>query len=836
MYKVSISVRNLIEFILRSGDIDNRMGSGGPDADSMQEGQRIHRMIQKRAGSDYRAEIPLAYVFTDPDEECEITVEGRADGVIHNSHGVTVDEIKSTYADVMAFKEAKEIHMAQAMFYAYIIALNEELPVVTVRITYVNIATEETRYFNTDLLFEELESFTSKICRAYVKWAVFDAKRREIRNGSIHGLPFPFAYRDGQDELVRQVYYTIHHGRKLFLEAPTGVGKTVTTVYPSVMAMGQGLADRIFYLTAKTVTRIVADECVNILTGNGLRAKSIVLTAKEKICLSGGDCNPDACPYAKGHFDRINDILFTMLTENDRYTRDTIIDCASQHMVCPFELSLDISLFCDVIICDYNYAFDPRAKLKRFFADETGEPYIFLIDEAHNLVDRAREMFSASVVREDYSALKAVTAADLPGMSRKFQKVYKALSALKAECDATEQSDIPCLRDPMTDPVVQALLNLYADMENFFKQERRSDKKKTYPKEVVDAVLESYFEIGHFLNMYELVDENYSVYAAYNESGDFFLKLMCVNPGRNLRECMNRARSTVLFSATLLPLKYHKNLLGGVPEDYEVYAKSVFDPAKRGLFIARDVTSKYTRRGAGEYHKIAAYIHEITSAKPGNYMVFMPSYRFIDEVYSVYEAEFEPASGTECLKQSPSMDEAEREAFLARFREPVPASDGGMIFRPSDPLDDIFDMIDMEIETEEPNTLIGFCVMGGIFSEGIDLKNDSLIGVIIVGTGIPQVCLERNLMKERFDLDGDDGYEYSYKFPGMNKVLQAAGRVIRTEQDVGIVTLLDERFLQRGYLDMFPREWYNYRAVTLQNVGNEISSFWEKKDKEEQGL
>ena len=814
MYTSTISVRKLIEFILRSGDIDNRLSSGGADVDSMQEGQRIHRMIQRRAGADYTPEVSLALTYTDSERECAITVEGRADGVIRNASGVTVDEIKSTYADVMAFKEARLLHLAQARFYAWMIAAKENLPVVNVRITYVNIATEETRYFNETCLFEELEKYTADILNEYVKWAVFDARRIITRTESIKGLPFPFEYREGQAELVRQVYYTIYHGKKLFLEAPTGVGKTISTVYPSVMAMGQGMADKIFYLTAKTITRTVADECMNTLFSVGLKAKSIILTAKEKICMSTGECNPDACPFAKGHYDRVNDVLFRMLNETERYTRDVIVDYASQNMVCPFELSLDLSLFCDVIICDYNYAFDPRAKLKRYFADESDNKYLFLIDEAHNLVDRAREMFSASIIREDYSALKTITAEELPAMSKKFARVYKAMTALKLTCDSLGMhSDELVLRNPETDGVVKALLTLYADMENFFKQERRSDKKKVYSKEVVDVVLNAYFEIGHFLNMYELVCEDYSVYASYSENGDFFLKLMCVNPGGNLKECMDRAKATVLFSATLLPLQYHKNLLGGVSDDYEVYAKSIFDPDKRGLFIAGDVTSKYTRRSDDEYRKIARYIHLITAQKPGNYMVFFPSYKFADQVYSIFEEEFQPISEAEILKQSTSMDEAEREAFLNRFRG------GG---------DDVFSLIDMDIEVEDSYTLIGFCVMGGIFSEGIDLKNDSLIGVIVVGTGIPQVCLERELMKEQFDEEGDSGYDYSYKYPGMNKVLQAAGRVIRTETDEGVVALLDERFLQRGYKDLFPREWSNYQVVNIGNVSEAVETFWNK--------
>lgn len=819
MYEITVSVRNLIEFILRSGDIDNRVGGLASDPDTMQEGSRIHRTIQRQAGADYNPEVSLSFCYEEGD--CRITVEGRADGIIRNKKGVTVDEIKSTYADVMSYTEPRSIHLSQAKFYAHMMALKESLPAVSVRLTYVNIATEEVKYFNETYFADDLKAFCDDVCSRYVKWAVFDAKRREKRDESIKGLPFPFDYREGQDELVRQVYYTIYHKRKLFLEAPTGVGKTVATLYPSIQAMGQGLISKIFYLTAKTITRTVAGDCISLLSRSGLKAKSIILTAKEKICLSTGECNPDACPFARGHFDRVNDAVFTMLKECDEYSRETIIEYAERFNVCPFETSLDLSMFCDVIICDYNYAFDPRARLKRYFAAETKEDYLFLIDEAHNLVDRAREMYSAILIREDFSALKAITAEELPGMSKKFSRCYKAFTALKSLCDSEGMHDFLLhITNPPTDGVVKALLSLYADIDNFIRNERKSNKKKVYSKEVVDAVLDSFFEISHFLNIYELVDENYSVYAAYDEFGDFFLKLMCVNPCNNLAECMGNVRSSVLFSATLLPIKYHKNLLGGVPEDYEVYAKSIFDPDKRGLFIAKDVTSKYTRRGDDEYRKIARYIHLVSGAKPGNYMVFAPSYKFIENVYKIYEEEYLPLSGAECLLQDPSLDEAGRESFLSRFTGNTGAPESS----------DIFGAIDMDVEIEESTTLIGFCVLGGIFSEGIDLKKDSLIGVIIIGTGIPQVCLERELMKDIFDKTDDRGYDFSYKYPGMNKVLQAAGRVIRTEEDTGVVVLLDERFLQRGYREMFPREWENFRTVNLDTVGEEVAMFWDRVD------
>lgn len=806
MIETRISVRNLVEFILREGDIDNRI-SGGSD-EAMLEGTRIHKMLQSNAGADYRAEVPLSYIYTE--EDVAITVEGRADGIITNDSGITVDEIKSTYADVMKYKEAKNLHLAQAKFYAYIVAEEKQLTAVKVRLTYVNIDTEEIKYFNYTYLYEELLEFTSSVCRQYVKWARLEHEWTEERNASIKGLPFPFEYRKGQAELVRQVYYTIYHKKKLFLEAPTGVGKTISTMYPAVQAMGQGLANKLFYLTAKTITRTVADDTVETMRGSGLKCKSLILTSKEKICMTGEtECNPEACPYAKGHFDRVNDAVYAMLTEGERYTRETVLEYANRFQVCPFEMSLDASLFTDVIICDYNYAFDPTSKLKRFFGDESPQPseYLFLIDEAHNLVDRAREMYSATIVKEDVMALRKLTEEELPKISKRFEKVNRELLNLKHEC-TTE------LIEPSTADLSGALTRLYAEIENFLEEDRRAGSRSTISRDVKEAVLDYYFEISHFLNMYELVDENYCVYCSYNEAGDFYIKLFCVNPSKNLSECMEYARSAILFSATFLPIQYYKKLLSGTKEDYEVYAESIFDPENRGLFIARDVTSKYTRRNDTEYRKIADYIHTVVKAHAGNYLVFFPSYGFLDNVYYEYDRFYGNDESIECMVQTSGMREEEREEFLQRFKT---ANTAG-----------IFDFLNVEIETEEEASLIGFCVMGGIFSEGIDLKNDSLIGAVIVGTGLPQVCLEREIMKNTFDKNGEDGFDYAYRYPGMNKVLQAAGRVIRTEEDVGVVVLLDERFLQGSYSRMFPREWNNRIVTDYLGIENEIEEFWKE--------
>ena len=788
--EVRISVRNLVEFLLRSGDIDNRRSAAGENA--MQEGSRIHRMLQKRMGPEYEAEVFLRYVYDAG--PYQIVVEGRADGIITDADGtVTIDEIKTTYKDIARIKEPVPVHLAQAKVYAAIYGMQKELENVRVRMSYCNVETEELTYFHEENTTEELRDWFVDLIGQYKKWADYEYEWRQKRQESIAALEFPFAYREGQKELVSDVYRTIYHKKKLFIEAPTGVGKTISTVFPSIKAMENGMADKIFYLTAKTITRTVAENTFALLRERGLQFKSVVLTAKEKICfMEEVECNPDHCPYAKGHFDRINDAVYDLLLHSDSFTREVVEEYAKKHRVCPFEFCLDMSLFADGIICDYNYVFDPHVYLRRFFGDGVqGGRYLFLVDEAHNLLERGREMYSALLYKEAFLELKKEIRKTVTGRIREFgpklerqlDKCNKELLLLKRECE-------DCRVLSSIDGLMQLLIRLRDSMDEYLDENDDNPIRK--------QILDFFFDISHFLDIYERVDDNYVKYSQLNEDGSFFVKLFCVNPALNLRECMERGRSTILFSATLLPIQYYKRLLGGEAEDYEVYAKSVFNPDKKGLYLGRDVTTKYSRRSEEEFYNIARYIYEIVKNRHGNYMVFFPSHAVLSRVYDHYLEAF-AGEDTECVVQDEYMGEAAREAFLSKF----------------------------EVAAEDVH-LIGFCVMGGIFGEGIDLKNDSLIGVIVVGTGIPQICHERELLKRYFDLQGENGFDYAYRFPGMNKVLQAAGRVIRTAEDVGIVALLDERFLQYTYQKLFPREWARYEVVSVDMVAKRITRFWDE--------
>ena len=588
---VRISVRSLVEFILREGDIDNRI-SGGMNLDAMQLGSKIHRKIQRRMGSDYQAEVPLKVQI--PLQGFVLTVEGRADGIISAPEYPVIDEIKGILFDLEHLKEPVKVHLAQAKCYAFMYAQQKGCAKIGVQMTYCQMETEEVERFRYEYTIDELESWFYDVIAKYEKWARFQIEWRKVRNDSIKQIQFPFVYRKGQRELAVSVYKTILRKKRLFIQAPTGVGKTMSTIFPAVKAIGEELGEKIFYLTAKTITRTVAEQAFQKLREQELRLKAITLTAKEKICFcEETECNPEACPYAKGHYDRVNDAVYELLISTDEMTREAIEKQAELYQVCPFEMALDASLWVDAVICDYNYVFDPNAHLKRFFSEGVSGEYLFLIDEAHNLVERGRKMYSAELYKEDFLELKKIVKNDNLKLYKRLEECNKAFLALKKECESYQ------ILDNITH-IYLKLLNVMGEMEKYLEECNK--------KEIREKVLEFYFAIRHFMNIYESVDENYEMYCEYQSDGRFMLKLFCVNPATKLRTFLDMGNSTIFFSATLLPVQYYKRLLSGQLDDYAVYAESSFDTQKRLLVNGTDVSTKYTKRTSDMYQRYAQYI------------------------------------------------------------------------------------------------------------------------------------------------------------------------------------------------------------------------------------
>lgn len=772
-----ISVRNLVEFILQSGDLDNRRGT--IDKDAMLKGSRLHRKLQKQMGGDYRAEVALRMNCSY--EDLDIRLEGRADGIFTEDEVVWIDEIKGIYGNVEQMEEPVKVHKAQAMCYGYIYGVQEGLSKIGIQMTYANLETEVVKRFREVISIEELKEWYQKLLDEYHKWLSYQKKWKEERNHSLQSLEFPFSYREGQRKMVSSVYHTIGASRQIFIQAPTGVGKTMSTIFPAVRAVGEGKGETIFYLTAKTITRTVAQEAFEVLREKGMKYKVVTITAKEKLCfMDETKCDPVHCPYARGHFDRVNDAVYELWTTKSRYDRETIREQAEKWQVCPFEMCLDLSVWVDAVICDYNYVFDPTVHLKRFFGEGAGGDYIFLIDEAHNLAERGREMYSASICREDAVRVRKVMKERAPRLYRSLGKLDKQLKELQVDCGNY-------LVLPGTGSITMTILKVQGEFDAFLEAHK--------DVELEDEVRKFYFDIRNFLNIAELIDENYVVYAENGEDGLFRLKLFCVNPAVNLGEYLKKGRSAVFFSATLLPMNYYRKLLSNRQDDYGIYVESPFSQKNRCILNAGDVSSLYSRRGYEEYHKIAEYIARTVWQRQGNYMVFFPSYKMLEEVYAVYEEEFS-VNWVKCICQNSSMKEQEREEFLREFEQ-------------------------------DQESLVAFCIMGGIFSEGIDLLGEKLIGAILVGTGLPQLGNEREILRSFYTENGENGFDYAYRYPGMNKVLQAAGRVIRTREDHGVILLLDERFRQREYSNLFPVEWNDRKTCTLSNVEAQLQKFWE---------
>ena len=852
--EIKISVRDLVEFVLREGDLDER--STGASEEAMLEGARMHRKLQREEGPDYTAEVPLSICYpipigeetgmageetgmagdkteagdqTEAAESAQILLEGRADGIFMGvdpdnpifGEAWTIDEIKTTYRKLSGIKEPEPVHLAQAKCYAYIYLVQNGLDLVRVRMTYCSLATQEIRRFTSEYTAEEIGAWFDGVMKEYARWARMQILWRRTRNESLSVIGFPFNYREGQKELAVHVYHTICHGRKLFLEAPTGTGKTISVVFPALKAMGEGKADRLFYFTAKTVTGRSALQTFSILREGGMRLRSVQLTARDRICpMEKRACNPVDCPRARGHYDRVNRALYDILTREEEISREKLAAYGEEYCVCPFELGLDVSLFADAVVGDYNYLFDPHARLRRFFAEgRSREKYLFLIDEAHNLVDRGREMFSASLSSGEWRIFRSAVRGVYPALWKKCGKLLTAfrpyMEAFSGEPDENGLTPLPAgtrrlettggrervLLMEEIEVFADAAYKVLEEMQSIMSEERRGTAQAggEAAAGVRENFLSAYFELAHFLMIYEEMNGDYQIFAQKNGRDDCTMRLFCVDPSAKLAECLEKGVSSILFSATLLPIQYYKRLLGGSREDYEVYARSSFSADKLGLFIAADVTSRYRNRGTEQYARIASCIHSAVSQRHGNYMIFFPSYAFLQQVLEQYEEMYPQDEETAFAVQSPQMTDEERQAFLGRFEN-----------------------------VSDEKSLLGFCVLGGIFSEGIDLRQDRLIGAAIVGTGFPQICAEREILRQYFDGRGENGFDYAYRFPGMNKVLQAAGRVIRTAEDVGIVVLMDERFRADSYRRLFPAEWSGSRQTSSFEIGDIIAGFWDQ--------
>ena len=779
---IKTSVRELVSFVFRSGDL---IAGGFAHPDRMVEGTRGHQKVQNARPDDYQAEVLVAYLLESDDIALEIS--GRIDGLLAEDDGtVLIEEIKTTAADIAEDLPENPVHWAQAKVYAFIVAADSNLDAVDIQLTYLQLDTWKRHEDRRTFSLEDLAAFFADLVEKYLHWARIYHQWCRERDATLAKLEFPFPeYRPGQRDLAITAYRTIEQETRAYAQAPTGIGKTISTLFPAVMAMGKGHAEKIFYLTAKTIGRTVAEKAIDDLRQSGAQLKSLTLTARDKICFKpngGTSCDPDQCEFAQGYYDRINGALEDIFDE-DAFTRPVIEDYAQKHTVCPFEFSLDLSLWSDIVICDYNYVFDPRAHLKRFFQDNKGQ-YAFLIDEAHNLVDRAREMFSAELYKSEIRGLKRLSGKTHPELTKRLDALNKHFSQLGKKIE--QEGDGESWINP------QLSTDLLALVHNFLREAEKVLAQGSANVLFWDELVECYFSALGFERIGELYDEYYTTYAE-KQGKEVRFKLFCLDPSKNIRAALARGSAAVFFSATLSPLEYFRDLLGGEDGDYLVRLDSPFPPEHLRLMLADHIDTTYKKRGE-TYGAVAESIAALIGQRPGNYLAFFPSYRYMEEVAERF---IEAHPDIETLVQESGMSEREREAFLAVFDE------------------------------NNLNTTLGFAVMGGIFGEGIDLVGERLVGAVVVGVGLPQICLERDLIKHHFDERDIPGFEYAYTYPGMNRVLQAAGRVIRTDKDRGAILLVDRRFGQKRYRRLFPPSWHAVQSVRDSgHIARELEDFW----------
>lgn len=754
---MKISVRNLVEYVFRSGSIDSRFRT----VTTLQLGTRLHQAVQNTYQESDEKEVPVQCVIHH--EGIDFEIEGRCDGVIYDEDGIMIDEIKSTSRQLSEVtEESYQVYWAQAKFYGYMIAKEKNLNEIKVRLTYIQSETIEIKQFIKTEPFKDLEAFVLDTVQRYAPYAQLIIEHIEARNKSIKELPFPFEnFRSGQRNFAGAVYKSMLDSKNLFAMAPTGTGKTISTTFPAMKAIGEEVIDRFFYVTAKTITRTAAEEALQLMEEKGLRCKAVTITAKDKVCLKEEtNCQKEYCEFANGYYDRINRAILDIFKNETIMNREVIEKYARKHIVCPFEFSLDIASIADTIIGDYNYLYDPKVSLKRFF-DEQRRKTAVLVDEAHNLVDRSREMFSAQLLKSHFLELIREYKGKNSYLYNSIKAINDHLLQVKKQCSENNHS--------MDKDVPEELILLIDTFVAEAERELLSETNK--------LLLDTYFLAQSFIRIAKLYDERFVTFVEIEKS-EVRVKLYCLDPSYLLGQTAKGFKSTVYFSATFSPLPYYKEMLGGNTEDYTVSIPSPFPRENLELYI-QPLSTRYHERERSK-KKIVQTIREVVGKKNGNYLIFFPSYRYMMDVFEEY------SSGTEnvgTIVQDPHMSEEEREAFLAAF------------------------------QVGHEKSLVGFAVLGGIFSEGIDLKGDRLTGVVVVGVGLPQIGMERDLIKEHFNQTGRNGYNYAYVFPGMNKVLQAGGRLIRTEEDRGILVLVEDRFLTPVYQRLLPDEWKHYKII-----------------------
>ncbi len=799
---VTLSVGELCALALTGGDLDLRPGMMRRfSASRAAVGASVHRELQAAAGTRYDPEVALT--DTTLYHNIHFEVSGRADGVIY-SEPLTVDEIKTVSKNAFDRPPAPA-HLAQVKCYAYMLCRAKGLDRIAVRLTYYRLEDGKTKHHVTPYTMEELRQFYfGLLSRVEYRARILIERETELLP-SVKSGKFPYSsVREGQDIMLRECYRDIRAGKRLFVEAPTGTGKTLSALYPAVCAVGDGHIDKIFYLTAKAAVRREAFRAAAQIFEAGSRLRTVVLTAREQVCLCEAarsdplgvsrHCNPMDCPYAKGFYDRCATAVCEALSQRNGFSRVAVLEYAERHRICPYEFQLELSELCDIVICDYNYVFDPAVYLRRYFdTDAPREKYALLVDEAHNLADRASAMYSAELQSEEIASLWRALPEHEASLRKSLEKLTVTMYGFRRLCRDTLTRDGDG-RERGYDVRRNAMEDFCALV-----RETRSVLEAWLREHGGDALEGEVFSLLGRLKRFDVVSEYYDErFLTFLEiDGDnAVVRLLCQDPSAVLSSRLSLAHAAVMFSATLTPLDYFSDILGGGKDAVRISLPSPFDPANVCPVAVTGFSTRYEDREKS-YKKVASVIAATASGRAGNYIAYFPSYDYMQEVLKIFSARY-PKVPT--VVQTKGMTAAEREGFLSAF-----ADDGRL--------------------------RVGFCVLGGSFSEGIDLPGGRLIGAIVVGTGLPAITSERNILRDYYETTRERGYDYAYTYPGMNRVLQAAGRVIRTEEDRGVIVLVDDRYGTESTKMLYPEQWSGMQyARNASELAEIVSGFWKQKE------
>lgn len=745
----SIAVRALCEFTAKAGDLDLRF-TPSPTA---LEGIVGHRTVASRRSEGYQSEVALEGLYRN------LTVKGRADG--YDPAQNCLEEVK-TYRGDLSKQPAnhRQLHWAQAKIYGWLMCRKLELAQINLALVYFDIVSEKETCLVETFSAAQLQPFFELHCALFLNWAEQEMVHREGRNRAAQALAFPHAdFRPGQRHLAESVFKAVSTGRCLMAQAPTGIGKTVGTLFPMLKALAPQQLDKVFFLTAKTPGRKLALDAAQVIlkSADAPPLRVLEMIARDKACEHPDKaCHGESCPLAQGFYDRLP-AARQAASEVNLLDQDALRRIALDHGVCPYYLSQEMARWVDVVVADYNYYFDFSALLFGL-AQANQWKVAVLVDEAHNLVERGRQMYSASL---DQATLNAVRKTAPEPLKKPLQRVNREWNALHDQQQGTYQA-----YDKAPEKLLQALSSCSASIGDYLND---------HPQGLDSTLQGFYFDLLQFGRVAELFDEHFLFDISKRDlERKRQLSQLCLRnvvPARFIGPRLTAARSTVLFSATLSPRHYYADLLGTPANTVCIDVESPFDADQLQVHIVSRISTRFAHRQAS-VAPIVELIASQFSQRPGNYLAFFSSF---DYLHQVSQSLAERYPGINLWSQSRGMAEAQRQEFLDRFTE---GGEG-----------------------------IGFAVLGGAFGEGIDLPGARLIGAFIATLGLAQFNPVNEQMKGRMAAIFGAGYDYTYLFPGVQKVVQAAGRVIRTQQDQGVVMLIDDRFGESKVRQLLPRWW-----------------------------